>query len=61
MTKFYTTSNINHCADNKIKVIQKFKICFGKKETLLEKEKVQVTSIYSFSDNVFKSLFSQGC
>ena len=40
----------------------KAEICYGKgRKTLWEKEKMLVTSIFSFSHNVFKRLLSKGC
>ena len=40
---------------------QKWKFDLGRVKTLREKEKMLVTSIFSFSHNVFKRLLFQGC
>ena len=48
-------SRLKGFADDKINVIQKTEICLGKgTEQLWEKEKMLVTSIFSFSHNVLK-------
>ena len=47
-------------ADNKINVTQKLKFVSLRVEDIGEKEKMLVTSIFSFSHNVFKSKIPQG-
>ena len=47
-------------ADNKINVTQNLKFVLGKVENIWEKEKMLVTSIFSFSKNVFKSILLEG-
>ena len=47
-------ANLNGIADDKINLTQKLKICFGKERKHYgEKEKMLVTSIFSFPHNVF--------
>ena len=57
-------SKLKALADNKINMVRKFKSVLGRVENtvgkLWEKEKMLVTSIFSFSHNVFKRLFFQG-
>ena len=60
-TNFYTGPNWSIIADDKISVIQKLKFDLGMVENIVgEKEKMLVTSIFSFSNNVFKSFHSLG-
>ena len=47
-------------ADNKIYETEKLKFVLGRVENITEKKKMLVTSIFSFSNNVFKRLFLQG-
>ena len=56
-------SNLKAFADNKRDMTKKLKFVLSKvkKETLWEKEKMLVTSIFSFLHNVFKGLLFQGC
>ena len=59
--KILDCSKLKTFADDKIYVTEKVKFVLGTiKKTLWEKEKMLVTSIFSFSHNVFKSLFLQG-
>ena len=56
LTLYKTTklSQLEACADDKINVTEKLKICVGKgRKTLWEKEKMLVTSIFCFFHNVF--------
>ena len=46
-------SKFNAFADDKIDVTKESKFVLGRVETLWEKEKMLVTSIFSFSHNVF--------
>ena len=57
--KIKALSKFTAFADNNIIMTQKLKLCWGK--TCGEKEKMQVTSIFSFSHNVFKSFLFQRC
>ena len=58
--KILDKSKFKACADNKIILTQKIEICVRKRlKTLWEKEKMQVTSIFSFSHIVFKSFLFQ--
>ena len=54
-------SRLKTFAHDNIKITQKLKFVLGRVEKLWEKEKMLVTSIFSFSHNVFKSLLLQGC
>ena len=47
-------------ADNKINVAKMMISCLTMQKTLWEKEKMLVTSIFSFSHNIFRSLIYQG-
>ena len=47
-------------ADNKINVTKRLKFILGRAENIVEKEKMLVTSIFSFSYNVSKRLLFQG-
>ena len=59
--KFSDFSKLKAFADDKVNVGEKKSNLIGKVwKTLLEKEKMLVTSIFSFSHNVFKRLLSQG-
>ena len=55
--KILDWSKLQAFADNKINVNEKLKIVLGRVETLWEKEKMLVTSIFSFSQNVFQGFF----
>ena len=63
MTKFLDWLKLKAFADNHISVTEKLKIVLGKEENNVgkgEKEKMLVTSIFSFSHNVFqKASFSR--
>ena len=48
-------------AKDKINVSENLKFALGGVENIVEKEKMLVTSIFSFSYNIFKRLLSQGC
>ena len=52
-------SNLKALADNKINMTEKLKIVFGRLENM-EKEKMLVTGIFSFSHNVFRRPLCQG-
>ena len=53
-------SKLKAFADEKINVTEKMEILYRmRKKRLREKEKMLVTSIFSFSHNVFKRLLSQ--
>ena len=52
-------SKLKASAD-KIKVTKILKFVFGREETWWEEEKMLVTSIFTFSLNVFKRLLFQG-
>ena len=58
--KIWDLSKLEALADDKINVIEKLKIVIGRVKTMWEKEKMLVTSIFSFSHNVGKSLSPQG-
>ena len=53
-------SDLKDSADDKINVTQELNFLGEGKKILWEKEKMLVTSIFSFSHNVFKSLLFQG-
>ena len=55
-------TKLQELADYKINVIQKLKFVMGREgETVWEKEIVLVTSIFSFTNNVFKTFLFQIC
>ena len=60
--KILDRSMLKAFADNIISVTEKLTICFGKsiKHSAKKKEKMLVTSIFSFSHNVFKRVPIQG-
>ena len=58
--KILAHSKLKALADNKINVTQKFQFVLGRVENILGKGKMLVTSIFSFSQNLFKSLLPQG-
>ena len=58
--KILDWSKLKAFADNKIIGAEKLNFVLGKVETLCEKKKMVVTSIFSFSNNVFKSCLLQG-
>ena len=60
MTNFQDWSNFKTFADNKKTVTYKQKFFLGLVENIVGKEKMLVTSISSFSHNVFKRLLYQG-
>ena len=51
---------MKECTNNKIDVTANLEYVLRKAETLWEKEKMQVTSIFSFSYKVFRKLLFQG-
>ena len=53
-------SKLKASADDKLNVNEKMEFVLEGLKTLLEKEKMLVTSIFSFSNNVFKRLFYWG-
>ena len=53
-------SKLKAFADDKSNLNEKLKFVLGRVETMLEKEKMLVTSIFSFSNNVFKRLLFEG-
>ena len=56
------THKLKEFAEDKINVTQKLKFDFGRVENIVRKSsKMLVTSIFSFSHNVFKRLLFQGC
>ena len=55
--KILDLSKLKAFADVNLNVNQKLKIGLGRVKTLLEKEKMLVINIFSFSHNVFKRLF----
>ena len=59
--KVVDLSNLNVFADDKIYVTKNLKFVLGRVENIMGKGKKLVTSIFSFSRNVFKRLFLQGC
>ena len=54
-------SKLKAFADDRSNVTQNLKFVSGRVENIVEKEKILVTSIFSFSYNVFKSFPSQDC
>ena len=59
---FLDRSILKASADDKINVNENFDFVLGRVENIVgEKEKMLITSIFSFSHNVFKWLLSQGC
>ena len=58
--KILDWSKLKVFADNKIKVLKMMIFVFDRVENTVGKEKMLVTSIFSFSHNVFKGLFTQG-
>ena len=59
--KFLDWSKFKALADDKINGNRNFKFVLGKVENLSgKKEKMLITSIFFFSQNVFKSLLFQG-
>ena len=59
--KFLDQPKLEAFADNKINVNEKLKFVLGRVENIVGKEKMLVTSIFSFSFNVFKRPLFQGC
>ena len=53
-------SKLKAFADDKIKVLKMMIFVFYMVENIVEKEKMLATSIFSYSHNVFKELFTQG-
>ena len=58
--KIFEKSKSKAVIDNKTYQIKKLKFEMEPIETLWEKEKIQITRIFSFSHNVFKRLLSKG-
>ena len=54
--KYLDWSKLTAFADEKFNLAEIFKFILEKVKTLLEKKKMLVTSIFSFSHNVFKRL-----
>ena len=59
-SKFLDWSKLKVFAYDRINVTKKLKSVFGWVEVIVVKEKILVTSIFSFSDNVFKRPLFQG-
>ena len=60
--KILNQSKLKAFADSKMNLTKKLKFAFEKVENIVgKKEKMLVTSIFSFSNNVFKRLLTQGC
>ena len=57
--KIFHWSKLKACADDKINVTEILRFVWRRVENIVGKEKMLVTSIFSFSHNVFKS-FSVG-
>ena len=57
--KFLGWSKILSIRNNEMMMAEKLKFVSGRVENIMEKEKMLVTSILSFSHNVFKGLFPQ--
>ena len=53
-------SKLKAFADGKIKVLKMMIFVLYMVENIVEKEKMLATSIFSYSHNVFKELFTQG-
>ena len=58
--KLFDLSKLKAFADDKSNLTQNLKFVLDGAENIVGKEKMLVTSIFSFSYNVFKSLPSQG-
>ena len=54
-------SKLKAFTNDKINLTENFKFGLGRVENIVEKEKMLVTRIFSFSHNVFKSPLFQGC
>ena len=54
--KFIDWSKLKAFADGKLNLADKLKFVLGRAENILGKKKILVTSIFSFSQNVFKRL-----
>ena len=59
--KILDLSRLKALAYDKINVVQELKFGVGRVESIAEKEKMLVTSIFSFSHKVFYSYPLQGC
>ena len=59
-TKFYTGSNRKDLRTTKKKLDSKIEICLERIENIVEKGENDGTSIFFFSDSVFKSHFFSG-
>ena len=54
--KFIDWSKLKAFADGKLNLADKLKFVLGRAENILGKKKILVTSIFYFSQNVFKRL-----
>ena len=59
-SRIFDWSKLKGFADNKSNMAQVIAILFDRVENIVGKEKMLVTSIFSFSHNVFKKLLPQG-
>ena len=59
--KILDWSNLKAFADDKMNLNEKLKVVLQRLENILGKEKMLVTNIFSYSQNVFKNLLFQGC
>ena len=59
--KILDWSKLKAFADNKINVTQELKFISGRVENIVGKEKMLVTSIFSFFHSILKSFLIQGC
>ena len=58
--KSVALTNWKHLQATDAMLLKKLKLFFMEYKTQCEKEKMPITSIFSFSHNVFKSLFPNG-
>ena len=58
--KFLNLSKLKAFADDKVNLAEKLKLVLGGVENIVGKEEMLVTSIFTFSHNVFKRLPFQG-
>ena len=61
ITKFLPLSKLKALEDENFNLAQNVQFLFVRVENIAGKEKMLVTSIFSFSHNVFKRLLFQGC
>ena len=59
--KLFDCGKLKAFADGKLKVTVMLRFAFHWVKTLWEKDKMLVTSNFSYSRNVFPNAFSQGC